>query len=139
MALPTGAKKRRPANAPSAAGTRSDLQGSMNDLGSSCFRRGALGMGQQIDGEQAGNHNNAVWASLALTAAGTYDVPHKLGHKPVAVRLERIEYPLNAAPPHVSIQPVDPANWTETAIRVDVFVITGTITGCQAWFTVRGA
>lgn len=124
---------------PSSATVPRDVERIVRDFGPEHFRKGALGVGPLKDGERAGQHNNTVYAFVALNGAGTYDVPHKLGQVPVRCELVTVQYPKGTTPvPHAKAAAVDPEDWTKTACRMDVIAIAGSLDGVTAVFEVKG-
>jgi hypothetical protein len=111
-------------------------------LGPSNYGRKSIGMGE-IKHDGVAGAKNDVYCFVPVNADGDYDVPHKLGAKPVHVELVAVEYPDGAAVPHASCQPVRLSEWTSTSARVNIALLNGgsgaSLTGCVAKLRVRGA
>ena len=111
-------------------------------LGPSNYGKKSIGMGEiKHDGEAGAQ--NAVYCFVPISADGDYDVPHKLGAKPVHIELLSVESPDGAVIPHASCQPVRSSEWTSTSARVNIALLNAgsgaSLTGCVAKLRVRGA
>jgi hypothetical protein len=137
---PTGHKPRTPASEPSAAVIEQAVRKVLTELGAANLRERALGYGTLKDGENVGKQN-AVAATIRLSGPGEYEVPHKLGTKPVLCELKKVVSAVGATPvPHASASPVRESEWTETTCRVNIILTSaGTLSNTVATFIIKGA
>lgn len=94
-------------------------------LGDEVFRNGGIRTALMKDGAPIGKHGAVLaYASGLHGAGGVVSVEHKLERVPGYARILQVIPPAGASPcPHISVSPKEYEKWTDTTLRVDLYVV----------------